>query len=221
MSGKPHLYGYFFSSTSLRIISTFHLKGIPFEYTAIDLKAEEEYAPEFSKINPSNAVPAMVHNGKTFTQSMAILEYLEDVFPNTQKLLPKDAGGRARVRALANIIACDIHPVNNLRVLKKLGDFGLSLKEARGDKWYHHWILNGFTAFEKHLADPETGNFCHGDAVTFADICLIPQVHNAHRFGTPMETFPNIQRIFNNCMALEAFQKSSPQAQPDSPTAAA
>lgn len=217
----PHLYGYFFSSASLRVVGALHLKGIPFDYTAIDLKAGEEYADDFSQINPLNSVPAMEHGGTKFTQSMAMLEYLEEVFPDTQKLLPTDATWRARVRALANIIACDIHPIDNLRVLKKLGYFGLSLEEARGEKWYHHWILNGFKAFETHLTEDATGDFCHGDTPTLADVCLVPQVHNANRFGVPMDDFPNIQRIFNNCMALEAFQKASPKSQPDSPKAAA
>lgn len=218
---NPHLYGYFFSSASLRVVGALHLKGIPFDYTAIDLKTGEEYADSYTKINPLNSVPALEHNGVTLTQSTAILEYLEEAFPDTQKLLPEDAKGRARVRALANIIACDIHPIDNLRVLKKLGDFGLSLEEARGEKWYHHWILNGFKAFEIHLSEATTGDFCHGDTPTLADVCLIPQVHNANRFGVPMDNFPNIQRIFANCMALEAFQKASPKNQPDSPQAAA
>ena len=218
---NPHLYGYFFSSASLRVVGALHLKNIPFDYTAIDLKAGAEYSDDFSKINPLNSVPAMVHNGSTLTQSMAILEYLEEAFPDTQKLLPENAIGRARVRALANIIACDIHPIDNLRVLKKLGDFGLSLEEARGEKWYHYWIINGFKAFETHLTEAETGDFCHGNTPTLVDVCLVPQVHNANRFGVSLDAFPNIQRIFNNCMALEAFQKSSPKSQPDSPQAAA
>jgi maleylacetoacetate isomerase len=217
MSHKPHLYGYFFSSASLRVVAALHLKGIDFDYTAINLKDGEEYSAEFSKINPLNSVPVLEHSGNTITQSVAILEYLEETFPDTQKLLPEGVVTRAYVRSLVNIIACDIHPIDNLRVLKKLGDFGVSLEDARGEKWYHHWVINGFKAFETHLEESPRSDFCYGNTPTLADVCLIPQVHNANRFGVQIDSFPNIQRIFNNCMALEAFQQASPLSQIDSP----
>ena len=210
------LYTYFRSSASYRVRIALHLKGLPFESVPVHLLKDggAQHAPAYQHINPAKLVPALIDDGHAVTQSMAIMEYLDDTHPD-QPLMPRDALGRARVRALAQAIACEIHPLNNLRVLQYL-EHDLKLDEATRATWYRHWITLGFTAIEAILANNSaTGVFCHGDTPGLADCCLIPQIANSRRFQTPLEAFPTILRIEEACLALPAFQNAAPQVQPD------
>lgn len=211
------LYSYFRSSASYRVRIALNLKGLPYEYVAVHLLKDggQQHSADYQRINPAELVPALVDDGHAIGQSLAIMEYLDETRPELPPLLPRDAMGRARVRALAQSIACEIHPLNNLRVLQYLEN-DLKLDEAAKATWYRHWITLGFTALETMLANnPHTGTFCHGDTPGLADCCLIPQLANARRFDTPLETFPTILRIERACLALDAFAKASPQVQPD------
>ena len=210
------LYTYFRSSASYRVRIALHLKGLPFESVPVHLLKDggAQHAPAYQHINPAKLVPALIDDGHAVTQSMAIMEYLDETHPD-QPLMPRDALGRARVRALAQAIACEIHPLNNLRVLQYL-EHDLKLDEATRATWYRHWITLGFTAIEAILANNSaTGVFCHGDTPGLADCCLIPQIANSRRFQTPLEAFPTILRIEEACLALPAFQNATPQVQPD------
>ena len=210
------LYTYFRSSASYRVRIALHLKGLPFESVPVHLLKDggAQHAPAYQHINPAKLVPALIDDGHAVTQSLAIMEYLDEVHPQPA-LLPADALGRARVRALAQAIACEIHPLNNLRVLQYL-EHDLKLDEATRATWYRHWITLGFTAIEAILANNSaTGVFCHGDTPGLADCCLIPQIANSRRFQTPLEAFPTILRIEEACLALPAFQNAAPQVQPD------
>jgi maleylacetoacetate isomerase len=208
------LYGFFRSSASYRVRIALNLKGLEYEQASIRLGKGEQYEPPFSAISPQNLVPVLEHEGRRYYQSPAIIEFLEEAFPRPP-LLPADPAARARVRSLALISACEIHPLNNTRVLAYLTET-LELSEEQKTAWYHHWITVGFTALEKRLAgERETGKFCHGDSPGLADIVLVPQVANANRFKVDLDAFPNILRINANCLALEAFQKAMPARQPD------
>lgn len=219
-SRRPHtmlqLYTYFRSSASYRVRIALHLKGLPFESVPIHLLRDggQQHGAAYQRINPAELVPALMDGGHAVTQSLAILEYLDETHP-MPALLPADALGRARVRALAQTIACEIHPLNNLRVLQYL-ERDLQVDEATKADWYRHWITLGFTALESLLAQsPETGTFCHGHTPGLADCCLVPQVANSRRFDTPLEAFPTIRRIEEACLALEAFQRAAPAVQAD------
>ncbi|HET7395272.1 MAG TPA: maleylacetoacetate isomerase [Gammaproteobacteria bacterium] len=209
-------YTYFRSSAAYRVRIALNLKGLQADYRYVHLVKDggQHHKPEYLKLNPQGLVPALVDDGQVLTQSLAIIEYLDETHPEPS-LLPKDAAGRARVRALAQIVACEIHPVNNLRILKYLEkEFGVDENGRR--KWYRHWVIEGFTALEKSLAaNPSTGRFCHGDQPTLADLCLVPQVFNARRFEVDMESFPTIKRIDDECLKLEAFSMAAPERQPD------
>ena len=208
------LYGFFRSSASYRVRIALNLKGLQYEQASVRLAKGEQYEPPFAAISPQNLVPVLEHEGQRYLQSPAIIEFLDETFPNPP-LLPPDPAGRARVRSLAFISACEIHPLNNTRVLAYLTDT-LGFSEDQKSAWYHHWIEVGFTALEKRLAvERETGKFCHGDLPGLADIVLVPQVANARRFNVDLDNFPNILRINANCLALEAFQKAMPSNQPD------
>lgn len=210
------LYSYFRSSASYRVRIALNLKGLPYEYVAVHLLKDggQQHAADFQRINPAELVPALVDDGHAIGQSLAIMEYLDETCPEPA-LLPRDALGRARVRALAQSIACEIHPMNNLRVLQYL-EHDLMLDEATRVTWYRHWITLGFTAVEALLANnPHTGAFCHGDTPGLADCCLIPQIANSRRFDTVLDAFPTIRRIEAACLALDAFSKAAPQLQPD------
>ncbi|MEI8168348.1 MAG: maleylacetoacetate isomerase [Rhodoferax sp.] len=210
------LYTYFRSSAAYRVRIALNLKGLPYASIPVHLVRHggEQHGADFARINPAHLVPALVDGEDTLSQSMAIIEYLEETHP-TPALLPLDAAGRARVRALAQAVACEIHPLNNLRVLRYLAQ-ELKVDEAAKIKWIQHWITLGFTAFEAQLAhSASTGEFCHGATPTLADCCLIPQIYNARRFDTPLEAFPHLLRIEANCLALEAFAQARPEAQPD------
>lgn len=209
------LYGYFRSSAAYRVRAALNLKGLDYTAVPVSLLSGDNKAPAFTAKNPQAFVPYFTDGDISMAQSMAMLEYLEETYPDPA-LLPSDAAGRARVRQMAGIVACDIHPLDNLRVLKYItGELGVS--EDQKTAWYHHWIIEGFSALEALLRDGPTGDFCHGDQVSFADLCLVPQVYNALRFKCPLEDFPNITRITDNCNKLEAFIQAMPENQPDAP----
>ena len=209
-------YGYFRSSASYRLRIALALKNIPHEQASIHLTrgGGEQFAAAFRRLNPQELIPVVEDNGHILTQSLAILEYLEETHP-TPAILPKTPVERARVRALSLVMACEMHPLNNLRVLTYLTK-QLGVTEDAKLAWYRHWIALGFTALEGLLAGhPQTGRFCHGDTPTMADICLIPQVFNAKRFDCPLEAYPTVMRIHDACQALPAFADALPAKQPD------
>ncbi len=208
------LYGYFRSSASYRVRIALNMKDLDYEQASIHLAKGGQYTPEFSEISPQNLVPVLEHDGRRLYQSLAIIQYLDEQFPQPT-LLPKDSHGRNRVRSLALISACEIHPLNNTRVLAYLTDT-LKLRDEQKNAWYRHWVTLGFTALEKRLAtEKETGRFCHGDTPGFADVVLVPQVANANRFKVDLGPFPVIRRINDSCLELEPFKKAIPQNQPD------
>ena len=208
------LYGYFRSSASYRVRIALSMKGLDYEQVSIHLAKGRQYTPEFSQVSPQNLVPVLEHDGRRLYQSLAIINYLDETFPEPP-LLPRDSVERNRVRSLALISACEIHPLNNTRVLAYLTDT-LKLTDEQKTAWYRHWVTVGFTALEKRLAaEKETGQFCHGDTPGFADITLVPQVANANRFKVDLDAFPVIRRIDESCLALEPFRKAMPQNQPD------
>lgn len=210
------LYTYFRSSAAYRVRIALNLKGLKADHRYVHLVKDggQQHQPEYLALNPQGLVPALVDKGHVLTQSLAIIEYLDETHPQPP-LLPKDAPGRARVRALAQIVACDIHPVNNQRILKYL-EKEFRADEAARSKWYRHWIVEGFNALDKLLgSSPATGKFCHGDQPTLADICLVPQVFNARRFKIDLASFPAIERINAACLALAAFADAAPDRQPD------
>ena len=210
------LYGYFRSSAAYRARIALNLKGLDYEraYVHLTRNGGEQFAAEFRALNPQSLVPVLQDGDVTLTQSIAIIEYLDEVYP-TPPFLPKDPAARARVRSLALHVACEIHPLNNLRVLRYLSN-DLKVSEGQKNEWYRHWIVTGLAPLESRLAnDPATGKFCHGDSPGLADICLIPQLANARRFEIDLAPYPTLTRIETNCMALPAFQHAAPSAQPD------
>ena len=210
------LYDYFRSSASYRVRIGLKLKGLEYESVPVHLLKEggEQLKAEYRAVNPSALVPALEDNGAIITQSLAILEYLDEVHPMVP-LMPRDALGRARVRSLAQAIACDIHPINNLRVLRYLVKQA-GMKEDAKNAWYVHWVQQGFAALETQLAgSSDTGRFCHGDAPTIADCCLVPQVYNASRFNIDLAPYPTIAAIDAACRELPAFIAAHPAQQPD------
>ncbi|MGI4844379.1 MAG: maleylacetoacetate isomerase [Janthinobacterium lividum] len=210
------LYTYFRSSAAYRVRIALNLKGLDYQAVPVHLLREggQHLMDDYLTINPSGLVPALQDDRMTLTQSMAIIEYLDEVYPLVP-LLPKDAVGRARVRELAQIIACDIHPVNNLRVLKYLVKHLGHSEEAKTD-WYRHWVIEGLRSLEAHLArNLGTGRFCHGDTPTIADCFLVPQVFNARRFDIDVDAYPTIARIDALCVDLPAFKAAHPSQQPD------
>ena len=212
------LYGYFRSSAAYRVRIALNLKGLAAEHIPVHLRKGEQKAPPFAALNPQKFVPALeTDDGALLTQSLAIIEYLDEVHPHPA-LLPQDPLDRARVRALALAIACDIHPLNNLRVLKHLSS-ALGLDEEARNVWSRHWIAEGFAALEAMLAnDPRTGRFCHGDQPTLADVFLVPQVANAERVDCDLTPYPTIVRIATAARALPAFADAAPEKQPDAQT---
>lgn len=209
------LYGYFRSSAAYRVRIALNLKGLAYDQAPVNLVKGEQRGEEFLARNPQGLVPALItDDGARLTQSLAICEYLDERYPDPA-LLPADAAGRARVRALAQAVACEIHPLNNLRVLKYLtGELGVD--EATKMTWYRHWISEGFAALEAQLSrEAGSGDFCHGDTPGLADLCLVPQVFNAERFACDLTAYPRIRRIVANCRALDAFARAAPEAQPD------
>jgi maleylacetoacetate isomerase len=208
------LFGFSRSSAAFRVRIALNLKGLAYEDAFIHLRRGEQRRGEYLAINPQGLVPALETDGQTLIQSMAIIEYLDETHPEPP-LLPCDPAGRARVRALAEIVSCDVHPINNLRVLRYIhGPLGHD--QAAIETWYNHWIAAGFEAFERLLAaDRRTGAFCHGDAPGLADIALVPQAVNSERYKLDLSPYPTIARIYANCMRLAAFITAHPDSQPD------
>ncbi|PAU74282.1 maleylacetoacetate isomerase [Halomonas salipaludis] len=209
------LYGYYRSSAAYRVRIVLNLKGLAYDQVPVDLVKGGQRSEESLARNPQGLVPVLeTDDGVQLTQSLAICEYLEECHP-TPPLLPADPAGRARVRALAQLIACEMHPLNNLRVLRYLVD-ELGASDAAKLAWYRHWIAEGFSALEAQLSRAAgSGDFCHGDCPTLADACLVPQVFNAERFDCDLGDYPRIQYIVANCRALPAFEQAAPAAQPD------
>jgi maleylacetoacetate isomerase len=208
------LYGYFRSSAAFRVRIALALKGLSAEAVPVHLRKGEQRDAAFRAVNPQGLVPALVDNGATLTQSLAIVEYLDEVYP-APPLLPASPADRAWVRALAMSVACDIHPIQNLRVLNYLR-VQFATDDAVVRSWCQHWIAIGFEGLETMLAgDARTGAFCVGDAPGLADICLIPQIANAINFKLDLDPYPTLRRIFETCMALPAFADAHPGRQPD------
>ncbi|MGQ0591366.1 MAG: maleylacetoacetate isomerase [Gammaproteobacteria bacterium] len=213
------LYTYFRSSAAYRVRIALNLKGITYEPRFVHLARGEQHAAAYRALNPQGLVPVLVHGARVLTQSLAILEYLDEGFP-TPPLLPPAPELRARARAFTGLVACDIHPLDNLRVLRYLEHALGQGPEARG-QWYRHWIQEGFRALETMLGetmlgvDAGAGAYCLGQGPTIADVCLIPQVYNARRFDCDLRDFPHIQAIEAHCMTLPAFRQAAPEAQAD------
>jgi maleylpyruvate isomerase len=211
------LYSYFRSSAAYRVRIALNLKKLPYEYLPVHLlrNGGEQHASAYRELNHDAVVPTLIDNGNVLQQSIAIIEYLEETHPQPP-LLPGTPVERAFVRGVALQVACEIHPVNNLRVLRYLKRTVGANDEVK-DEWYRHWITSGFTALEEHLvASRRSGAFCFGDTPTMADACLIPQVFNADRFKIDMSAFPTIRRINDHAMQLSAFADAAPGTQPDS-----
>jgi len=210
------LYSWFRSSAAFRVRIALNLKGLRYDQEPIALPRAAHRKPEYAALNPQALVPALEEGGQLLTQSLAIIEYLEEKQPNPP-LLPKDLLGRARVRSLSLLVACEIHPLNNLRTLQYLRK-SLGQTEEASNAWYHHWIADGFQKLEAELARGATGKFCHGDAPTMADCCLVPQVFNAQRYKCDMGPFPTAMRVFAECMKVDAFDRAQPSKQPEAAT---
>jgi maleylacetoacetate isomerase/maleylpyruvate isomerase len=205
------LYTYFRSSAAFRVRIALNLKGLAYEPAFVHLARGEHRAPGYAALNPQQLVPVLEDGGRPLTQSLAILEYLEETHPHPP-LLPKDPPGRARVRSLALLVACEIHPLNNLRTLTYLRK-SLGQDEEQVSAWYRHWIADGLARVEADLLQSET--FCYGDTPTIADCCLVPQVFNAKRYQCDLSPYPRAMRVFGECMKLEAFERAQPSRQPD------
>jgi maleylacetoacetate isomerase/maleylpyruvate isomerase len=207
------LYTYFRSSAAFRVRIALNLKGLAYEPSFIHLAKGEHRKPEYSGVYPQGLLPTLVDDGKALSQSLAIMEYLDETHPEPS-LLPKDALGRARVRSLSLLVACEIHPLNNLRVLQYLKRH-LGQNEEQINTWYRHWVADGLLKLEADLSRAGTGKFCHGERPTMADCCLVPQIFNAKRYNSDLTPFPTVMRVFDACMKLEAFERAQPDKQPD------
>jgi maleylacetoacetate isomerase len=207
------LYSYWRSSAAYRVRIALNLKGLAFENIPVHLVRDggQQFAPEYLAVNPQGRVPTLVDRDLTIGQSLAILEYLEEEYPSPP-LLPAEPAGRARARQIALAVACDIHPLNNTRVLQYL-EKSMGLPQEKRDAWYRHWIRDGLTAVEKLVSAP--GPYCLGDQVTFADIALVPQLYNARRFNVPLDDCPRLLAIERNCLKLPAFDDARPENQAD------
>ncbi len=211
------LYDYWRSSACYRVRIALNLKRLLYAHKPVHLlkNGGEQHSAEHRALNPQEAIPVLMHGTHVVRQSLAILEYLEEVVSAAARLLPAAVRERARVRSLALLIACDVHPINNLRVMQYLErEFGI--EQAAREEWMRHWMSVGLHSFENLLAnDAATGLDCHGDSPTFADACLIPQVYNANRFGVDLTPLPTIRRINERCLTLPAFDAARPENQPD------
>lgn len=208
------LYGYWRSSAAYRVRIALNLKQLSFDNLPVHLIKDggEQHSPIYKALNPAELVPAFIDGDMSVNQSLAIIEYLEEMYPQPA-LLPQEPAARAQVRALALDIACDIHPLNNLRVLQYLTG-PLALSEAQKLDWIKHWLNLGFTALEHRLSQC-AGQFCYGDEVSLADLCLVPQVYNALRFSLDMSLYPTISAVYHHCQQLAAFALAAPEQQPD------
>jgi maleylacetoacetate isomerase len=207
------LYTYFRSSAAFRVRIALNLKGIAYEPSLVHLPKGEHRNAQYTGVNRQGLVPLLDDAGALLNQSLAIIEYLDETRPNPP-LLPKDPLGRARVRSLSLLVACEIHPLNNLRVLQHLKR-ALGQSQEQIDAWYRHWIADGLAKVEAELARPGAAKFCCGDAPTLADCCLVPQIFNAKRYHSDLAPYPTTMRVFENCMGLEAFDLAQPSKQPD------
>ena len=210
------LYSYWRSSAAYRVRIGLNLKGIEHEIIPVNMLKDggEQHSEDYRQLNPQGMVPTLVDGEHTLTQSLAILEYLEEKYPQTP-LLPDDVAYRARVRQFAQIVACDIHPLNNLRVLKYIKR-ELQISDDVKDRWYENWIALGFEAFESALSNIDReGPYCLGENVTMADLCLVPQMYNAHRFNLPLDNYPTLCAIEKACLELDAFIQATPENQID------
>ena len=208
------LYGYWRSSAAYRVRIALNLKGVAYESVPVDLRVGAQRAPEFLALNPQGIVPCLQDGATTLTQSLAIIEYLEETRPEPP-LLPADPVARARVRAIALAVACEMHPLNNLKVLQYL-EREMGVDEEGRRRWYHHWIAEGFGPLEQVLAGT-AGAFAFGDRPTLADVFLVPQVANAHRYRCDMAPDPTLRRVNERCLELPAFAAAAPERQPDAP----
>lgn len=206
------LFNYFRSSASYRVRIALALKGLDYDYRAVHLQKNEHQQASYSAVSASRLVPLLVDGEHRVTQSLAILEYLDETHPQPP-LLPSDPLGRARVRALALDIACEIHPLNNLRVLRYLTG-SLKVSEDDKDRWYRHWVETGLEVVERQLAE-QPGTYCHGDTPGLADCTLVPQIFNARRFNCRLDHVPHVMRVFDACMKLQAFEATRPENCPD------
>ncbi|MBO9353612.1 maleylacetoacetate isomerase [Bordetella petrii] len=210
------LYSYFRSSAAYRVRIALNLKGLPYEYLGVHLLKDggQQLSDNYRALNPAALVPTLVDGETVIGQSLAIIEYLDETHPQPA-LLPSDPAGRARVRGIAQAIACDTHPLNNLRVLKYLKR-NLKVSDDAKNEWYRHWVDVGLSAVEAMLASsPATGRYCHGDSPGLADLCLVPQVYNARRFDCDLSAMPTVLRIDAACRELQAFDLADPAKQPD------
>jgi maleylacetoacetate isomerase len=209
---QMELYNYYRSSASYRVRIALAIKGLAYDYKPVHLAKNEQFTESYAAVSAARLVPLLRDGEHTLTQSLAIIEYLEETHPEPP-LLPRDAAGRARVRALAMDIACEIHPLNNLRVLRYLVR-DLKLSEDDKDRWYRHWVETGLEAVERQLvAQPST--YCHGEQPTLADCVLVPQIFNARRFKCRLDHVPQTMRVFEACMKLDAFERTRPEHCPD------
>ena len=207
------LHNYFRSSASFRVRIALEIKSLPYDYIPVHLARGDHKKPPYADLSADTFVPLLEIDGQQLSQSMAIIEYLDEKHP-APALMPADALGRAKVRALAQSIACEIHPLNNLRILKYLVK-DLKVEEEAKNTWYRHWCRQGLLAFEKQLAQLPASIYCYGNTPTLADCCLVPQIFNAQRFDTDLSDLPRTMAAFDACMALPAFQKAQPSACPD------
>ena len=210
------LYTAFRSSAAFRVRIALNLKGLAYEPAFVHLARGEHRKPEYAALNPQALVPTFEddgNDGARLVQSLAIIEYLDETRPNPP-LLPRDALGRARVRSVSLLIACEIHPLNNLRVLQHL-KHSLGQDDDQINAWYRHWIADGLQKLEAELSRGAAGRFCHGDAPTMADCCLVPQMFNAQRYQCDTGAYPSVMRIFAECMKMDAFDRAQPSKQPD------
>lgn len=206
------LYDYWRSSAAYRVRIALNLKNLPYDSIPIHLGNDEQREPAYRAINPQGFVPLLVDGDVSLTQSLAIIEYLDEIRLDPP-FMPKNPAERARVRAIALVVACDIHPLNNKRILDYLRA-PLGHDKAAVDAWYKHWVDEGLQTLEKMLAkSSQTGKFCHGEQISLADICLVPQVANAIRFACPLQDYPTVRRIYAECLALPAFDKAQPEKQ--------
>ena len=204
------LHNYFRSSASFRVRIALNLKGLPYDYKAVQIARGDHQGGAFAAMSADRLVPLLEDDGERFSQSLAIIEYLDETQPDPP-LLPHDPVGRAHVRAMAQSIACEIHPLNNLRVLKYLVR-ELKLDDVAKNTWYQHWVYEGLLGFERSLEQRPVSRYCYGDSPTLADCCLVPQVFNAQRFDCDLSTFPRTMAVFEACMQLDAFLRAQPSS---------